>query len=295
MAVILGLPRRSLLGFGRRGGRGLASRALARWHGSRPLRRADRHPFILHHIKFQTLQSERALEGHDLPSVLLGKLALPGLHLGVLDPLGDAPEPDRVRVELHPFGIPEVPRPGFHGLSVFPVAARAIHINIRFADEDLASFLDDLLIRPPPRRHVFVRIFSRRVRRCHDRPLASLAPCDRHTRSRQTYEEHHRPPRRVLHHDLTRSFLLTRLGSVPLAAAGPLDGPCRTREGPLTKRRFRPGPRPEAKAPPAQNARILPGGQPRTASPCPDSATRSDDPPTLIWLKLYLRSSLPLF
>jgi len=103
--------------------------------GTASRRAPDRHPFFLGDIIFLALQSEGALISHHLPSVFFGQLTLPRLHLGIGHTFGDTPEPDRVRVELHTFGVAEIPGSGFDRLPVLSMAARAIHVDIFRADK----------------------------------------------------------------------------------------------------------------------------------------------------------------
>src|SRR5207249_11195353 len=113
------------------------------------------------HIVSHTLGPEGPLVGHGLPPVLLWQLALPGLHLGVGHPFRDPPEPDAVGVELHPFGLAEVPGARLDRLSVLAMAGRAIHVDVFDPFENLFTLSDDLFIGPPPAPHVFVGVLRR--------------------------------------------------------------------------------------------------------------------------------------
>src|SRR5437773_6974628 len=123
--VDLLFPTLTLLGaiFGRCRCRSLAIAG----HRGRPCRGrgfpgfSQRDPLLPGHIVAHPLESERPFVGHGLPPVLLGELALPGLHLGVGDAFRNPPEPHTVWVELHPLGLAEVPGARLARLSVLAV------------------------------------------------------------------------------------------------------------------------------------------------------------------------------
>src|SRR5438552_2291749 len=166
-------PTLTLLGaiFGRCRCRSLAIAG----HRGRPYRGrgfpefSQRDPLLPGHIVAHPLESEVPLVGHGLPTVFLGELALPGLHLGVGDAFRNPPEPDAVGIELHPLGLAEVASARLDRLPVLAVAGGAIDVDVLDTFENLFALGDDLFIGPPPGRHVLVGILWRSRRRGLDR------------------------------------------------------------------------------------------------------------------------------
>src|SRR5437016_383973 len=159
----------------------------------------QRDPVLPGHIVAHPLESERPFVGHGLPPVLLGELALPGLHLGVGHAFRNPPEPHTVWVELHPLGLAELPGARLDRLSVLAVTGRAIDVDVFDPFENLFALGDDLFISPPPGRHVLVGILWRSRRRGLDGALLCLAPRQEHSNTpdhcqrHQTVDLHNRP------------------------------------------------------------------------------------------------------